>query len=47
MHYYILYVVIFIMPDANCCTLHNPCVLLEDLKKIIGFMAITEVGSWS
>jgi len=46
MHYYILYIVIFMMPDATSCTLHDPCVLLEGLKKIIGLMAITEVGIW-
>lgn len=46
MHYYILYTMIFIMPDATSCTLHNPRTLLEALKKIISFMAISEVGIW-
>lgn len=46
MHYYILYTMIFIKPDATSCTLHNPCVLSEALKKIIWFMATAEVGTW-
>lgn len=44
MHYYILYLVIFIMLNATSCSLHNPCLLLEGLEKIIGFMAVTKVG---
>ena len=47
MHYYILYTMIFIMPDATSCTLHNPWVLLEALKKIIGFTAISKMGTWA
>lgn len=44
MHYNILYIVIFIMLNATSCTLHNPCLLLKGLEKIIGSMSVIKVG---
>lgn len=44
MYYYISYTMILIKPDSTSCTLHNPCVMSEGLKKIIRFMARAKVG---